>query len=277
LSSTLGKAFDAAMVSNLKEECLLSDECAHQVQYALETGDTYEALRMLLEYITATYTEERLEKFRRFLGGKMRPAVFCNAVVESIKGEMENFKSAQQEVQPQAQGRQRRNTDDEGTGIVAEVLPHPQQTSDGTSDGISDGISDSTSDSIKPSQATPDLPTHKKEQKQTLQLLGSCGNESSKLPENKVQSPVQETKGSSPVQSGRLPITMQRAADERGKLQNNMHKAIPSKQASSFHQNDIIPDDPDGVFDSTAEHPSLYGDRSLVGSPQDETIVRFWA
>ena len=50
----------------------------------------------------------------------------------------------------------------EGTGIVAEVLPHPQQTSDGTSDGISDGISDSTSDSIKPSQATPDLPTHKK-------------------------------------------------------------------------------------------------------------------
>ena len=61
-----------------------------------------------------------------------------------------------------------------------------------------------------------------KEQKQTLQLLGSCGNESSKLPENKVLSPVQETKGSSPVQSGRLPITMQRAADERGKLQNNM-------------------------------------------------------
>ena len=55
------------------------------------------------------------------------------------------------------------------------------------------------------------------------------------------------------------------------------HKAIPSKQASSFHQNDIIPDDPDGVFDSTAEQPSLYGDRSLVGSPQDETIVRFWA
>jgi hypothetical protein len=234
LDSTLGKTFDADMVSNLKKEYLLNDEYALQVLSALDARKNEEALRKLLEYMTTTYTDERLEKFRLFLGGKL-PPVICRAIVKSIKGEIEN---SAPKVQPKAQGRQCRNMDDEGTGMVGDALPHPQQIA-----------SDSTSDSTKPFQATPNLSTHMK-------------------PENQV-SPVQETKGLSPTRSGSLPSAVQRAADssEHGQLQSNM------AQAESLHQNDTS-NDPDGVFDNTAEEdPSPYETRPPVCSPKDKTFA----